>query len=92
MSISRTNPRLGCFWVSVGCSGYQQAKCPPSFSAVCSAEMLDIPVPVIIVKLRVARFLELRVDGSGIPLDFLGQRAAGECGAVLAGLVDFFRL
>lgn len=46
--------------------------------------MLDIPVPAIIVKLRVARFLELRVGGSEVPLDFLGQRAALECGEVLS--------
>lgn len=58
----------------------------------CLAEMIGIPVPAIIVKLRVARFLELRVDGYEVSLDFLGQRAADECGAVLAGLVDFFRL
>lgn len=96
MSISRTNPRLGdiksLLRVSVGCSGYQQAKCPLGFSAACLVEMIGIPVPAIIVKLRVARFLELRVDGYEVSLDFLGQRAAGECGAVLAGLVDFFRL
>lgn len=79
-------------WVSVGCSRYQQVKCPPGFSAVFLAGMLDIPVPVIIVKQRVARFLELRVDGSEVPLDFLGQRAVVECGAVLARLIEFFRL
>lgn len=54
--------------------------------------MLGIPVPAIIVKLRVARFLELRVDGSEVPLDFLGQRAVVESGAALAGLIDFFGL
>lgn len=54
--------------------------------------MLGIPVPAIIVKLRVARFLELRVNGSAVLLNFLRQRAVVECGAVLAGLIDFFRL
>lgn len=54
--------------------------------------MLGIPVPAIIVKVWVARFLELRVNGSEVLLDFLGQRAVVECGAVLAGLIDFFRL
>lgn len=54
--------------------------------------MLDNPVPAIIVKLRVARFLELRMNGSKVPLDFLGQGVVVECGAVFAGMIDFFRL
>lgn len=32
------------------------------------------------------------MNGSKVPLDFLGQGVVVECGAVLAGMTDFFRL